>query len=60
MLVIELLQWSFHLNVSQAEPYQIVDLQIGDGEATVFRVMFILLDHVLKLFTEVLVQFLKI
>ena len=40
--------------VSRAN-FQVADLEIGDGEATVFGVTFILLDHVLKLFAKVLV-----
>ena len=35
-------------------------MEIGDGEAMVFGVSFVLLDCALKLFAEVLVQFLKI
>ena len=60
MLTIKFLQRSSCPNVLRIEPYQIADLEIRDGEATVFGVMFMLLDHALKLFTEVLVQFLKI
>ena len=60
MSTIKLLQGSFCLNVSRVEPNQVTDLEIGDGEAMVFGVMFVLLDCALKLFVEVLVQFLKI
>ena len=60
MSTIKLLQGSFHLNVSQVEPNQVTDLEIGDGEVMVFGVTFVLLDCALKLFMEVLVQFLKI
>ena len=57
---VKLLRGSFCPNVSRVKPNQIADLEIGNGEATVFGVTFILLDRVLNLFVEVLVQFLKI
>ena len=36
MMIVELLQWVFHTNVSRVEPYQIADLEIGDGKVTIF------------------------
>ena len=55
MLAVKLFRGSFCPNVTRVKPNQVADLEIGDREAMVFRVMFILLDHVLKLFMKVLV-----
>ena len=60
MLGVKLLQGLSCPNVSRVEPNQVADLEIGNGEAMVFGVTFVLLDCALKLFAEVLVQFLKI
>ena len=54
MLGVKLLRGSPCPNVSQVEPNQVADLEIGDGEATVFGVTFVLLDRALKLFAKVL------
>ena len=59
MAIVELLQWAFCMNVPSIKPYQITDLEIGDGEMTIFGVTFVLLDHVLELFSEVLMSFLS-
>ena len=50
-----ILQGSSCLNVLRVEPNQVADLEIGDGEAMVFGVTFVLLDHALKLFAKILV-----
>ena len=46
--------------VEETRPLQVADLEIGNGKVTAFGVTFVLLDCALKLFMEVLVQFLKI